>query len=292
MPRQAKKLVAVSAISTSMTDKKTEEELERVPCIRYTVTFKDQTEALLDSESDVNAMSQAFTQQLGLKICKTNVGAQKLDGTTLETYKMVVSTFSVLDKDGRERFFKKSFLLADVKSDIVLGMPFLTMSNADVDVQARNLPWRSYTTADVFLTMRRVELIGKKEFAATAFDPKHEAFVVHVATLSVDLGDEVHLSRSAQIAHLKADEAPTKVPSKYADFVDVFSPKLATELPEHTEINDYAVELIDDWQPPYGPIYSLGSVELETLKAYIENNLASSFIRPSKSPAGAPIFFD
>ncbi len=50
----------VLATSTSMTDKKTEEELERVPCIWYLVTFKDQTEALLDSGSEVNAMSQAF----------------------------------------------------------------------------------------------------------------------------------------------------------------------------------------------------------------------------------------
>ncbi len=33
-------------------------------------------------------------------------------------------------------------------------------------------------------------------------------------------------------------------------------------------------------------------MELETLKVYIENNLASGFIRPSKSPAGAPILFD
>ncbi len=33
-------------------------------------------------------------------------------------------------------------------------------------------------------------------------------------------------------------------------------------------------------------------MELETLKAYIENNLASGFIWPSKSPAGAPILFD
>ncbi len=106
------------------------------------------------------------------------------------------------------------------------------------------------------------------------------------------MGDEVHPSRRAQIAHLKADEAPIEVPSEYADFADVFSPKLAAELPEHTGINDHAIELVDDWQPPYGPIYSLESVELETLKAYIEKNLASSFIRPSKSPAGASIFFD
>ncbi len=58
-----------------MTDKTTEEKLERVPCIQYPVTFKDQTEALLDSGSEVNAISQAFAQQLGLKMRKTNVRA-------------------------------------------------------------------------------------------------------------------------------------------------------------------------------------------------------------------------
>ncbi len=52
---------------------------------------------------------------------------------------MIVSTFSVSDKDARERFFEENFLLADVRPDIVLGMPFLTMSNADVNFQAWDL---------------------------------------------------------------------------------------------------------------------------------------------------------
>ncbi len=82
------------------------------------------------------------------------------------------------------------------------------------------------------------------------------------------------------------------MPSEYADFADVFPSKLAIELPEHTGINDHAIELVDDQQSLYGPIYSLGPVERETLKAYIENNLANDFIRPSKSPARAPILFD
>ncbi len=192
-------------------------------------------------------MSQAFAQQLGLKIRKTNVGTQKIDDTTLETYEMVVSTFSVLDKDGRERFFKESFLLADVRPDIVLEMPFLTMSNADVDFQARNLQWKFYTTEEVLPTTRRVELVGKKEFTVAALDLEHEAFVVHIAALSVDLGDELHPSRRSQLVHLKADEAPTKVSSEYADFADIFSPKLAAELPKHTGINDHTIELVDDW---------------------------------------------
>ncbi len=39
----------------------------------------------------------------------------------------------MLDKDGKEKFFEESFLLANVKPDVVFGMPFLIMSNADVD---------------------------------------------------------------------------------------------------------------------------------------------------------------
>ncbi len=135
---------------------------------------------------------------------------------------MVVSTFSVLNKDRKERFFEESFLLADVSPDIVLGIPFLTMNNADVDFQAWDLQWRSYITAEVLPTIRQVELIGKKEFTAAALDPEHEAFVVHVAALSVNSDDEVHPSRGAQIAHLKADEAPIKVLSEYVDFANLF----------------------------------------------------------------------
>ncbi len=52
---------------------------------------------------------------------------------------MVISTFFVSDKDGRERFFEKSFPLANVKPDVVLGIHFLTISNVDIDFQARDL---------------------------------------------------------------------------------------------------------------------------------------------------------
>ena len=176
---------------------KKKEELERVSCIWYFITFKDLIKALLDWRSKVNAISQAFAFLLGLTIWKTNVVAQKIDGTTVETYKMIVSTFSMSDKDNRERFFEKSFLLANVKPEIVFGMPFLTMSNADIDFQARNLQWRSYTTRDILSTTRQVELIGNKEFVAAALDAEYEAFVVHLAAFSVNSDNEVHPSKKA-----------------------------------------------------------------------------------------------
>lgn len=125
------------------------------------------TKALVDSSSKVDAMHPAFAKKLGLAIQETDVSAQKIDGTTLETYKMVIVAFSMTDKAEKVCFFEETFLLANVSmiSDVVLEMPFLTLSNADVNFPDWELLWRSYTTLKALPT---TELIGKKEFAAIA----------------------------------------------------------------------------------------------------------------------------
>ncbi len=102
------------------------------------------------------------------------------------------------DKDGRERFSEQNFLLADVKINVVLKMPFLTMSNTDVNFQAQDLQCRSYTTGDVLPTTKQVELIGKKEFTVAALDLEHEAFIIDIAVLSIDSSNKIHPSRRAQ----------------------------------------------------------------------------------------------
>ncbi len=84
-------------------------------------------------------MNQAFTLQLDLKILKINIKAQKIDSTSLETYEMVISIYFVLNKDGRVRFFKKSFLLANVKQNIVLKMLFLIIINANINFKIQAL---------------------------------------------------------------------------------------------------------------------------------------------------------
>ena len=114
---------------------------------------------------------------------------------------------------------------------------------------------------------------------------------MYVAALEA-LEPVVYPSWAPLLVALQQDKVPTKIPLEYADYADVFSSDLTIELPENTGINKHAIELVEGKQPPYGPIYSLGPVELETLKAYIETHLKTGFIRPSKSPAGAPILFD
>ena len=124
-------------------------------------------------------------------------------------------------------------------------------------------------------------------------------FVVQVAELKAP-EINIHPSQIAQItdgdpmqiAALKQDEVLTKILVKYSDFADVFLVEEALVLLEYTKLNKHAIELKDGKQLLYGPIYSLGPVELKILKTYIKTHLKTRFIRPFKFFAGAPIFFD
>ena len=79
--------------------------LDRVSCICYPVQFrKDKGKnvlALLDSGSKVNAMTTAHAAHLGLKVRVTDVGTQKIDGSLLATYGMVIAAFQIVNKLGR-----------------------------------------------------------------------------------------------------------------------------------------------------------------------------------------------
>lgn len=95
-----------------------------------------------------------------------------------------------------------------------------------------------------------------------------------------------------KVAASKQNEAPIKISTNYSDFADVFFKEKVLVLPEQTELNKHAIELDNGKQPLYKLIYSLGPMELKTLKTYIETYLKIEFIRPSKSTAGTFILFD
>ena len=79
------------------------------------------------------------------------------------------------------------------------------------------------------------------------------------------------------------------VPDVYREFQDVFSTKEAGKLPPFKE-GDHAIDLVGG-EPPHRPIYNLSKPELEELRRYLSDRIARGVIRPSTSPAGAPIIF-
>ena len=172
--------------------------------------------------------------------------------------------------------------------EVVLGMLFLTLSNADVQFVEKKLTWRSYTITKALPTTKRVELINKKEFAKTVLDENFETFVINVTSL--DLVPRIHPERETQIAFLLTKEV--KISDKYLDYTNVFLKEITLVLPRRINFNKYAIKLKNGKQPSYRPIYSLEPMELETLKTYIKTHLKTGFIWLSKSLAGASILFD
>ena len=108
-------------------------------CITKDGSVLDHVLALFDLGSEVNAMHLVFAERLNFIMRATNFGTQKIDGMTLKTYGMVVAAISVTHQAGRVRFFEETFLVANISPDVVLGIFFLTLSNADVDFPKKKL---------------------------------------------------------------------------------------------------------------------------------------------------------
>ena len=104
----SKKLVLVLATSTSITEanKKDVFVLDWVSCICYLIPFKkNKIWALINSDNKVNNITLGYTLKLGLKIRLTNVRAQKINGSTLEMFEIVLTSFQIENTLGKTRFF-------------------------------------------------------------------------------------------------------------------------------------------------------------------------------------------
>jgi len=88
----------------------------------------------------------------------------------------------------------------------------------------------------------------------------------------------------------EAQAAATPLPTYVAEFRSVFAKEDFDMLPEHRKW-DHAIELIPGAEPKSSKVYPLSLLEQVELDAFLEENLCTRWIRPSKSPMAAPVFF-
>ena len=79
-----------------------------------------------------------------------------------------------------------------------------------------------------------------------------------------------------------------RVPVHYHKYKDVFDKKDFDQLPER---RIWVIELMPDFKPIDCKIYPLSLKEQPALQEFIEENLRTGRIRPSKSPNASPFFF-
>ena len=109
----------------------------------------------------------------------------------------------------------------------------------------------------------------------------------------------MHMPANSKELSVSNSESPSRrllvidlsaLPEDYHDFADVFSKSKAGILAEHRPYN-LKITLDEGTVPSFGPIYSLSQEELAALRKFIDENLATGFIRPSRSPCGALVLF-
>ena len=81
----------------------------------------------------MNAIYPTFAKELGLSIRPIDIGSLKINSTILDTYEMVVTAFSIMDKANRVKFLEETFLMANVIPEVVFRMFFLILSGIDID---------------------------------------------------------------------------------------------------------------------------------------------------------------
>jgi len=103
------------------------------------------------------------------------------------------------------------------------------------------------------------------------------------STTSQKLAEGAHQSAEAR-------KEPFILPDCVRGFEFVFAKEDFDVLPEHRQW-DHAIELVLGSEPKLLKVYPLSLVEQKELDSFLEENLCTRRIRPSKSPMVAPVFF-
>ena len=227
--------------------------------IPVTISWKDQShslQAFIDSGAAGNFMDFSLAQRL--KIPTTGLDSPlsvtALDGRPLGKGLVDRTTSAVHVRIDSHQEQLPFHLIQSPEFPIVLGYPWLSHHNPHLDwVSGTILQWGSTCHASCLVSSSCPEFLKP----------------------------------------LKLSRAPpelSRVPLEYHDLEEVFSKGKAAALPPHRPY-DCAIDLLPGTCPPRGRLFPLSAPERLAMEQYIQESLASGFIRPSSSPAGAGFFF-
>ena len=80
------------------------------------------------------------------------------------------------------------------------------------------------------------------------------------------------------------------VPEKFHKWIKVFGKKQSERMPTR-KIWDHVIDTKEGFIPRKGKVYPLSREEREEVREFIQEQLRKGYIRPSKSPQMAPVFF-
>ncbi|EDN09807.1 hypothetical protein HCAG_06974 [Histoplasma mississippiense (nom. inval.)] len=229
---------------------------------------------LVDSGADFNYISHTYATSKGWKRIGPPSQVQYPDGRRGYRYGIVNATQRATDGLGETRESKLSFHSVNLADeDLYLGLPWLRTVNPLIDWKA--LSWR-HRIGDT-----RIEIAEPEEFIRS---------MQETSTTPLYFWDGNTESSSERLCSINETTLPQNLQDLLTEFKDIFSAEAAAKLDENPIISHH-IRLQDGKEPPYGPLYNLSIAELDALRKYLEEMLSRQWVRPTKSPAAAPIVF-
>ena len=301
-----------------------------VPVTVWNYGKKVQLNALVDSgatntfiNKQVIKSNKLSPDKLAIPITVTNV-----DGT--ENYAGQVTHMLKAYLEIGSHKSQEVALIADLgEKDMIIGYDFLTKHNPDINWKDGEWEWtrcpenckkqrakRKNRIEEIKVTQEEVDYLEYKDEISWddilddlgSVDPQNE-YINWIstgdetaeqiaATISEILGkedegfddnyvDEVNASTSK----VKLDQWKEKVPREYWDYGIIFSEKASERMPTRKPY-DHGIEFVEGAKlPKKGEIYKMSPEEKDALAKWIEEEKQKGYIRESKSPVAAPVFF-
>ncbi|UPX20316.1 uncharacterized protein EKO05_0010552 [Ascochyta rabiei] len=189
--------------------------------------------------------------------------------------------------------------------DLVLGYPWLAEADPCIRFSTGTYEW---FTDDV----ERVQLVTAEQLFSD-LEPGEQPYLLQPESLGMGGPADVHRTDAGQTPDaplaewsrimavgidggpIPEDDAPDieelkYVPEHLHHKWFAFSKRQTSVLAPHREY-DHSIDIKAGAKVPNLPIYNLSRRELDILREYLEAAQEKGWIRPSKSPAGAPILF-
>jgi hypothetical protein len=248
-----------------------------------------------------NFIRKSFVDQLQVDVVESKTKVTFGDGRKSSTYGTAALRLHLKAIHGTLRQTME-FTVIDMPDahDIILGVPFLTLFNPDIDWKRGFITTRNgrkkFTFKPLFNGKEssqrnnngvHLQRVTATEFERDLFAEDTEAvFCLHIRDKGDDLAARVGKETSA--SHL-----PTDIPPQLRKLVEkyklLFPETIPKGLPKHSF--RHKIDLIDGAKPHCRYPYRLSLPELQELENQLRVLLAEGRIRTSSSPWGAPILF-
>ena len=242
--------------------------------------------ALLDNGCTTTCIDRAYAKAEGfeLKELDVHIVAHNADGT--ENNQGKITHYVELRMGVGDHWEKQRFLVTGLgKARVFIGYDWLLKHNPEIDWRTQKIRFsRCPSECNAHNTEYQDDVAPDLE--------EGESILLVDLTPAIDLRlKETQAQRMAEEASRENRKVTAdKLPEQYQDFVKVFSKESFDALPERRPW-DHAIELKPESKAVDCKIYPLSRDEQRELDNFLDENLKSGRIQPSKSPMASAFFF-